>query len=305
MISVYILRFLGLCALLISTSLLATPVLTVEMPAGSSLTANATIDFGGMQFRYVDPASKIQAPDNTFTVTFTDIPLSAYSTYHIERASQPDGPFSQLFAPDLAPDSAGFLQYHDPQPGEAWFYRLLIITDTQRTFTIRNTGTTDLINIEVSLVGADSSFFELNTGTMSTTLTPSASTTFTVIYFAEDPDIRTAELSITGNVPGPIVLTLRGGDLPFPAPLPSLANVTLTPASELAPAAIAGTVLNGPVNGSVFLEASSDLGQLDDWETIATISLDANGSATFGVPTPVADPGSVGAPQNFYRLRAN
>jgi len=307
MISLPTRRFLGLCALLmlISTTLYATPVLTVEMPAGSNLIAGATVDFGGMQSRFVDPVSKTHAPDGTFTVTFTGIPRSSFSSYHIQRSSNGQFGWAELFAPGLEPNSAGFLTFHDPTPLVNAFYRLQIITDTQRTFTIRNTGTSDLTDIAVSLDGPDSPSFQLDTGIMGTTLAPGASTTFSVTYIAGDTDIRTAELRIADSLTGAFVLALRGGDLPPPTPQPSLATVTLVRASQVAPATIAGTIKDGPANGSVVLEASTDLGRLDAWETIATIPLDANGRATFGVPTPIADPNSVGAPRNFYRLRVN
>jgi len=298
-------RFIELCVLLTVANVYATPAVTVEQPAGTNLTSTATIYFGGMQARYVDPASKVQALDGTHTVTFTNIPQSTFSTYQIERSNDGNDGWSQLFAPDLAPDAAGVIQFHDESPRVVAFYRLLILTDTRRVFTIRNTGSTDLTSIQVTVVGTNSPNFELDTASMNTTLAPAASTTFSVTYVAGDTNVRAAELRITSNVPGPFILTLIGGDLPPPVPPVSLTNIVLTPAGPGAPAGIAGNVSGGTANGSVFLEASSDLGQLDPWEVIATIPLNAGGNATFGNPNPITDPASAGSSRNFYRLRVN
>lgn len=65
-------------------------------------------------------------------------------------------------------------------------------------------------------------------------------------------------------------------------------------------ASISGTVRGGP-NGTVTLQASSDLGLSDPWEDIGeTIGLDATGNATFG---PVSDPNSSGFTGDFFRVR--
>jgi hypothetical protein len=116
-----------------------------------------------------------------------------------------------------------------------------------------------------------------------------------------------ATLSVTvsdGGASNNIVtrsFTVTVNQLPTISPL--LSNITISPAGPGTPAGIAGSISDGPANGSVVLEASTDLGQLDQWEQIAIIPLSAGGSATFGIPNPIADPGSLDAPRNFYRLR--
>lgn len=75
---------------------------------------------------------------------------------------------------------------------------------------------------------------------------------------------------------------------------------SLVPAGPFAPASIAGTLTGGTPRGTVIVQASSDLGRLDPWEDIGTITLDSNGNATLG---PLADPNSTGLPRNFFRLK--
>ncbi|MCX6880069.1 MAG: HYR domain-containing protein [Verrucomicrobia bacterium] len=78
-----------------------------------------------------------------------------------------------------------------------------------------------------------------------------------------------------------------------------LTGVKLVPATTTAPARVSGHIQQGPAGGFVLLEASSDLGVLDPWRTIAPIPLEAAGSALFG---PLADPRSTGLPRNFFRI---
>lgn len=62
---------------------------------------------------------------------------------------------------------------------------------------------------------------------------------------------------------------------------------------------IAGTVVNGPAGATVELQASTDFGKNDEWQTLTTITLNAAGTATFG---PVSDPAAVGSATDFFRL---
>ena len=291
------------CALLISVNLYAAPELVVEQPAGTNLTAGTVIYFGGMQERYVDPTSQIHEGDGTYTVTFSGISKSIFSVYQIQRSQDGESNWQELFAPGLEPDVSGAIQFHDLDPQVVAFYRLLIFTDTERVFTIRNNGSSALTGIEVAVVGANAGFFELDATATDTTLLPGASTTFRVTYLASDTNSRTAELRITANIPTPFTVTLSSGDAPPAVNPPLLSNITITPAGPVAPAGIAGNITGGSANGSVFLEASSDFGQLDAWAVIAAIPLNASGNASFGTLDPITNPGSVGSLRNFYRLR--
>jgi hypothetical protein len=199
--------------------------LQVEMPPGTNLATGTAIYFGGVQSRYVDPTSQTQAPDQTYTVTFTGIFPNPYAAYAIQLANSPGGPWSQLPAPGLAPDAGGTIEFHDPTPRVEAYYRLLILTDTQRVFTIRNTGSNDLSGIAVTVGGTNAANFELNLTGTATLLSPGASTTFAVTYVAGDTDARAAELIITGNIPSAFVLSLIGGDVSPPNHAPEVANV--------------------------------------------------------------------------------
>jgi hypothetical protein len=106
-------------------------------------------------------------------------------------------------------------------------------------------------------------------------------------------------ISYTGGDGNDITLTALPASAAATSP-PILSNLVITPAGPGSPSSISASLTGGPPNTSVFLEASSDLGQLDPWETLQTIPLDATGSATL---TNATDPNSTALPRNFFRLR--
>ena len=105
-------------------------------------------------------------------------------------------------------------------------------------------------------------------------------------------------INYTGGTGNDVVLTAQGA-APITTP-PVLSNLVITPAGPGSPSRISASLTGGAPNTSVILEASSDLGQLDPWETLQTIPLDATGSATL---TNATDPTSTALPRNFFRLR--
>ncbi|RYD19431.1 MAG: hypothetical protein EOP88_19010, partial [Verrucomicrobiaceae bacterium] len=109
-------------------------------------------------------------------------------------------------------------------------------------------------------------------------------------------------ISYTGGDGNDITLTALTGSTAAP-PVPKLSNLVITPAGAAGSgtfASISATVSGGQADGSVLLEASTDLGVLDPWEVIQTIPLNASGAATL---SNVTDPDSSGAKRNFFRLR--
>ncbi|RYD39970.1 MAG: hypothetical protein EOP85_15045, partial [Verrucomicrobiaceae bacterium] len=109
-------------------------------------------------------------------------------------------------------------------------------------------------------------------------------------------------ISYSGGDGNDITLTAITGSTAAPV-APKLSNLVITPAGAAGSGTFAGisaTVSGGPANGSVLLEASTDLGELDPWDVIQTIPLDASGAATLNN---VTDPNSSGAKRNFFRLR--
>jgi hypothetical protein len=62
---------------------------------------------------------------------------------------------------------------------------------------------------------------------------------------------------------------------------------------------ISGGITGGTPLTTVYLQASSNLGFPDTWQTIATITLNASGQATFG---PVTDPGGGTLAKGFFRV---
>jgi len=269
--------------LLTSLSLHAAPNLVVEQPAGTSLAAGGVVAFGHVFSDYFDPDSKVQALDGTFTVTFKNIPTGVYISYQLQRSASDQGPWSGLFAPGLAPDSAGTLVFHDPIPQLNAFYRLLVTADTQRIFTLRNTGSSDLIGLGVSVDGAEAANFDLDQSALQTTLAPGDSTTFGVTYLAGDITARMVTLTISGNIPMPFSATLIGGDMPQ--------------AVHLALIRLGDTTLRlswtGPATG--VLETSTDLAP-DSWSPAGSPTQQPDGSWRLDV--------SPSDPARFYRFKS-
>jgi hypothetical protein len=76
-----------------------------------------------------------------------------------------------------------------------------------------------------------------------------------------------------------------------PLPEPQLTSFTVLPPGAQgpgSPASLTGTIIGGPPNTAVFVQASSDLGQTDPWRQLRMILLDANGAATIpATPDPL------------------
>ena len=106
-------------------------------------------------------------------------------------------------------------------------------------------------------------------------------------------------INYTGGDGNDITLTALTASAAATSP-PVLSNLIITAGSPGSPSSISASLTGGAPNTSVILEASSDLGQLDPWETLQTIPLDATGSATL---TNATDPNSTALPRNFFRLR--
>ncbi len=103
-----------------------------------------------------------------------------------------------------------------------------------------------------------------------------------------------------------LILPLLAALLPVgadPVP-PSLSQVVIIPASAGTPPSFTGVVTGGPPNGTVWLQASLDVGVAYPWTNIATTALDNLGSATFtNIPDP--RPQAANAKWNFYRAATN
>jgi hypothetical protein len=183
------------------------------------LVSGDTVAFGGASEEYHEPAFQFQEADFTHTVLFTGITTSPYSFLVLQRSFD-EMNWEQVFAPGLEPDPAGVIVFHDPNPSEQMFYRLVIFTDTQRTFVVRNEGETDLTDIELAVVGTDSGHFEVSPSGLPAVIPAGLSASFQVTYVADDSDERAAELRIASNLAEPFVLNLAGGYAPLPPPPP-------------------------------------------------------------------------------------
>jgi len=81
--------------------------------------------------------------------------------------------------------------------------------------------------------------------------------------------------------------------------LPSLEVTIIEPGDVNSGAKLSGFLTGGTPNSSARIEASSDLGISDPWQTVGTVTLDFNGEAPV---TGLEDPGSAGAAKSFFRI---
>ena len=107
--------------------------------------------------------------------------------------------------------------------------------------------------------------------------------------FDADFDAGTNRFKVTSLNQG---IAIPANDLLFQAS-------TIIPATPDSPARFSGSV-QGPAGATVAVEFSTDLGEMDAWQEIGRITLDAGGN---GVITDMADPGSIGSTRDFLRIR--
>ncbi|MEI6675598.1 MAG: HYR domain-containing protein [Verrucomicrobiota bacterium] len=160
--------------------------------------------------------------------------------------------------------------------------------------TIHVTGTTPPVltpppNIVVAAsaaVGARVTFTPSASGSgVSVTSTPPSGSFF-------PSGVTTVNVAATNNSGNAVLGT-------FTVTVVGVNSCTIVTAGPSRTASVSGTLRGGP-NGSVKLQASSDLGLTDPWEDIGTVVLDASGNATFG---PIQDPHSIGLSKDFFRVR--
>ncbi len=102
-----------------------------------------------------------------------------------------------------------------------------------------------------------------------------------------------------------ITLTALNGNA-SPLSPPKIGNFTVAPGSSLDPEnpasypRVSGAILSGVPGSTVFLECSTDLGQMVEWTVMETFTLDAAGGAVF---TDLISFDSGAILRNFFRLR--
>ena len=112
-----------------------------------------------------------------------------------------------------------------------------------------------------------------------------------VVISSNDPDEGSFSFALSETIPGGEVSVLSTSGVAIRASEPGVA------------AGVSGMIVGGQVNATAFVEASVDLGQTDPWRVIGTVLLDANGEGSFGNPSPIEDPQSLGSAQWFFRIR--
>ncbi|MBS0657705.1 MAG: choice-of-anchor D domain-containing protein [Verrucomicrobia bacterium] len=101
------------------------------------------------------------------------------------------------------------------------FGQLVLGSSTQRTFLVRNFGTTNLTDLSLALSGPNAADFSLVTFPVPPLTGPTGTTDFAVRFAPTAPGARTATLSIANNTPGreSFQIVLTGTALPDGTPL--------------------------------------------------------------------------------------
>ena len=168
---------------------------------------------------------------------------------------------------------------------------------------LNNQGDLDLIVSGVTLpVGYEfvsAPVFPITMGIFGSSILPEIQLTATepgtysgaVVILSNDPDEGSFSFTLSETIPGGEVPVLSTSGVVIRASEPGVA------------AGVSGMIVGGQANGAAFVEASVDLGQTDPWRVIETVLLDANGKGSFGNPSPIEDPQSLGSAQWFFRIR--
>ena len=123
-------------------------------------------------------------------------------------------------APEIAVEQPASVELTDGTSSIDFGSVLAGSSNTPKTFTVRNTGTSDLTLTGVTKVGGNSGDFTVNTTGMATTVTPGGSTTFTVAFSPAATGARSTTLQIGSN---------DGDESPFDINLSGTGTATLTP----------------------------------------------------------------------------
>ncbi len=196
---------------------------------------------------------------------------------------------------------------------EVLFYRLATAETEFQTITLRNTGDEVLVVDSVSLGGTGFDSFDLDAFSLpfGGLIGPGESVEIyvgfkpleageagaTLNIGSDDPDFPDFAVQLGGF--GHLVVPGGGGPPTDPTPPAFAAPPSITPATATTPALFSATI-TGPAGAVIMLQASTDLGLTDNWAEIGQITLNGTGVGNF---TNIADPGSIGTPANFFRLR--
>ena len=294
-----------------SLTAMAAPVISVSQSPGGPVTAGSTINAGPAIIGGVTEPKRVNDPQGPVVVTFAGVPPGIYLP---QRSIDGFNNWSGIDQP-ATPDVGGNVQFEDFYDGPVIFYRLLKMDPTCLTFTITNTGDQPITGLEALQTGTGSAVENFTVDSSGFpgdgTLAVNQSTQLTVCFQPFEVGPITITVSITGNgvpsfnfdVSGTGVFVDPGGDPPPPEPPPGfvLYDAAFVPATPTTPAYASGKIAGGPSFGEIYLEHTTDLSVPGSWQFLDFLSLDSNGRAVFGLPTPLTLPGTAGAKKCFLR----
>ena len=191
----------------------ASLMFTVRNTGGADLTGLSLSKDGAnaAEFSYAGPVATTVAPggSTTFTVSFSPSSAGAKTAaVHLASNDSTQNPFDinltgAVSIPHLVVEQPAGTALTSGS-GSVTFGTLAQGTSKGLTFTVRNTGSADLIGLAVTVDGANGADFAVSAAPGSTTVAPQASTTFTVQFHPAASTVtgsRTATVHLASNDP--------------------------------------------------------------------------------------------------------
>ncbi|MGV3663715.1 MAG: choice-of-anchor D domain-containing protein [Prosthecobacter sp.] len=210
---------------------------TIRNPGTGPLTGLAvTLDgasAGDFSVTTAPAASVLPAGSTTFTVRFSPTVLGPRgAALHVSSNDADENPFDihltgtgTVPVPEIALEQPAGTGLADGVAIVSFASQVVGGAGTSRTFTLRNTGTSSLAGVAVTLGGAHPADYIVTTPPAAT-VAPGASTTFTVLFVPLAPGPRSAALQIASNDAdeNPFDVVLTGAGVPAAGAVALFAN---------------------------------------------------------------------------------
>ncbi len=204
-----------------------TRTFTIKNTGSSLLTLSGNITVSGQQagdFKVTQPAATTIAPgqDITFTVTFTPtvtglrktqvrIPNNFNTRYDFNIQGTGSGPIMVVEGNGQPIQPATNANTPPPSPDNHTDFGEVVMPSTAtRTFTIKNTGTSDLTLGNITFSGNQASNFAVTTPPGSNTIAPGGETTFVVTFTPSATGVRKTQMRIANNFNASYNVNIQG-----------------------------------------------------------------------------------------------
>ena len=204
-----------------------TRTFTIKNTGTSPLTLSGNITVSGQQagdFTVTQPTATTIAPGQhiTFTVTFTPtvtglrktqvrIPNNFNTRYDFNIQGTGSGPIMEVEGNGQPIQPATNANTPPPSPDNHTDFGEVVMPSTAtRTFTIKNTGTSDLTLGNITFSGNQASNFAVTTPPGSNTIAPDHATTFVVTFTPSATGLRKTQMRIANNFNASYNVNIQG-----------------------------------------------------------------------------------------------